>query len=49
MRLLESLLIRYTVWLCEIWDITPEQIERSKGQQANVGLMRPEGAQGFHC
>ena len=49
MKTLESLLIRYAVWLCEIWDITPEQIERSKGRRTPAGLMRPEGARGFHC
>ena len=44
MMMLERLLIAYTVFLMKIFEITPEQIERSR----DGGRMRPEGATGLY-
>ena len=48
MLTLERLLIAYTVFLFKLFEITPEQIERSRVGQSGVSALRPEGSQGLH-
>lgn len=48
MLALERLLIAYTEFLFKIFEITPEQIERSRSGPSGTSSLRPEGTQGLN-
>ena len=48
MLTLERLLIAYMAFLFKIFEITPEQIERSRRGPSGVSSLRPEGTQGMN-
>lgn len=48
MLILERFLIAYTVLLMRLFDITAEQLERSRAGRSGATGLRPEGARGLH-